>query len=273
MKKILAVLVLVLIGAASYAQWNYNGSDIYYSAGNVGIKISNPTYDFVVGSTGDDARMQVRTLWAPATPTGAATTTTGQFELWGDAAGTYLYRNVVRLNSLAQYEMLQTIKTPAGNLAFLFVNMNTKTFRMREGIQDAEFLNTGYTAFLGGGKVGIGTTDFKSANVKLQVAGEAYVEGRFRCHEVEVALAPTFVWPDYVFSSDYKLPSLYDVENFINANSHLPGVPSQAEVTEGVKLGEMNVTLLKKVEELTLYMIQLQKENDALKARVSNLEK
>ncbi|HPS63504.1 MAG TPA: hypothetical protein PLK82_10615, partial [Bacteroidales bacterium] len=80
--------------------------------------------------------------------------------------------------------------------------------------------------------------------------------------------------PDYVFNKDYKLRSLYDVENFINTNKHLPGVPSEKEVVgKGLNLGDMNSVLLQKVEELTLYMINLQKENDALKVRVSNLEK
>jgi hypothetical protein len=80
--------------------------------------------------------------------------------------------------------------------------------------------------------------------------------------------------PDFVFNSDYKLKSLYEVENFINLNKHLPDVPSEKEVTaNGLNLGDMNATLLQKVEELTLYMIDLKKENDALKSRVSNLEK
>jgi hypothetical protein len=103
------------------------------------------------------------------------------------------------------------------------------------------------------------------AGVKLAVGGKVV------CKEVEVTLTGM---PDYVFRSDYKLRSLYEVENFIKANSHLPEVPSEAEVlANGLNLGDMNAVLLKKVEELTLYMIELKKENDALKSRVENLEK
>lgn len=275
MKKILAILVLVLFSSMLYAQWSPGPGNIWNTnTGNVGIKITNPTYDFVVGSSTDRADFMVKTDFVPTTPTGSNTATTAQMELWGDPAGNSLYRNVVRMNSGGTYEMLQTIRTGGSNLAFLFVDFGSKMFRMREGITNAEFLNTGYTAFLGGGKVGIGTTAFKSANVKLQVMGEAYVEGRVRCTEVEVALAASFTWPDYVFNSGYKLRSLYDVESFINTNKHLPDVPSQDEIANGgINLGEMNATLLQKVEELTLYMIDLKKENDALKARVSNLEK
>jgi hypothetical protein len=277
MKKILAVLALVLFSSVLFAQWSPGPGNIWNTnTGNVGIKATAPTYDLQIGSTTDRADVMIRTDYVPTTPTGTATATTGQFEIWGDPAGVNLYRNVVRMNSTGGYEMLQTIKTSAGNLAFLFVDFPSKTFKIREGIVNAEFQNTGYTAFTAtGAKVGIGTTAFKSTNVKLQVMGETYVEGRVRCTEVEVASAGTFVWPDYVFSNDYKLLSLYDVENFINTNKHLPGVPSQSDVANSgtVKLGEMNATLLQKVEELTLYMIKLQKENDALKVRVSNLEK
>jgi hypothetical protein len=73
-------------------------------------------------------------------------------------------------------------------------------------------------------------------------------------------------WPDYVFSRNYKLPSLSEVEQFITENQHLPNVPSAAEVKEnGIELGEMNAILLQKVEELTLYIIALQKQVDELK--------
>jgi hypothetical protein len=74
-------------------------------------------------------------------------------------------------------------------------------------------------------------------------------------------------WPDYVFAPDYVLPDLSEVEACIKASGHLPEVPSAAEVeAEGVKVGEMNALLLKKVEELTLYIIELQKQIDELKA-------
>lgn len=279
MKKIFAILAFVLIGAMSYAQtWTNVGGNILtdpaFGVSNfVGIKTTAPNADLTVSSTTDKADLFVRTTYSPPTPGANLFATTSQIELWGDVAGNNLYRNVVRLNSSAQYEMLQTIKTPAGNLAFLYVGFATRKFEMRAGILDAEFLNAGNTLLNQTGAVGVGVTAFKPG-VKFQVNGGAYVEGRVRCHEVEVALAPTFVWPDYVFNSSYKLRPLSEVESFINTNKHLPGVPSQEEVANtGVKLGEMNATLLQKVEELTLYMINLQKENDALKARVSNLEK
>ncbi|NIG53519.1 hypothetical protein [Chitinophaga sp. Cy-1792] len=80
-------------------------------------------------------------------------------------------------------------------------------------------------------------------------------------------------WADYVFHDDYKLPSLYEVDQYIRQEKHLPGIPTEAVVkAEGVDVGEMNKKLLQKIEELTLYMIEMKKENDALKARVEKLE-
>ncbi len=79
---------------------------------------------------------------------------------------------------------------------------------------------------------------------------------------------------DFVFEDDYNLKSLNEVENFISTNKHLPDIPSAAEVeANGVSLGEMQSKLLQKVEELTLYMIELKKENNQLKERIAGLEK
>jgi hypothetical protein len=68
-------------------------------------------------------------------------------------------------------------------------------------------------------------------------------------------------WPDYVFKKEYQLPSLTDVKTYIDQNQHLPDMPSEAEIAkDGLNLGEMNRLLVKKVEELTLYLIEKDKE-------------
>ncbi|WP_341904744.1 hypothetical protein [Fluviicola taffensis] len=73
-------------------------------------------------------------------------------------------------------------------------------------------------------------------------------------------------WPDYVFKSDYKLTPIKEVESYIKEHSHLPDVPSQAEISKnGINVAEMDAILLRKVEELTLYIIKLEKEVEALK--------
>lgn len=72
-------------------------------------------------------------------------------------------------------------------------------------------------------------------------------------------------WCDYVFDASYKLPSLLSVESFIKQNKHLPDIPSAKEVeVNGISIGDNQALLLKKIEELTLYMIELKKENNML---------
>jgi len=82
--------------------------------------------------------------------------------------------------------------------------------------------------------------------------------------EIKVNLTPC--WPDYVFKKNYNLMPLQELEQFVNKNHHLPEIPSAATVEEnGIELGEMNAKFLKKIEELTLYIIDLQKQIDELK--------
>lgn len=107
------------------------------------------------------------------------------------------------------------------------------------------------------GNVGIGTTT--PGTYKLAVEGTAAVR--------RLKVTQQSTWSDFVFQSDYQLPPLNEVENYINTNKHLSGIPSAVDVQkEGFDVGEMNKLLLQKVEELTLYMIEMKKEIDQLKA-------
>ncbi|MCZ2224132.1 MAG: hypothetical protein LC122_10950, partial [Chitinophagales bacterium] len=81
-------------------------------------------------------------------------------------------------------------------------------------------------------------------------------------------------WADYVFEDDYQLKPLSEVEQFIKTHKHLPNIPSSKEVkNNGVNLVEMNNKLLEKTEELTLYIIEQNKENDKLKKQVEEQQK
>lgn len=78
-------------------------------------------------------------------------------------------------------------------------------------------------------------------------------------------------WPDYVFEPSYKLRNLSELEAFIRQNKHLPGLPSQAEIShQGIPLVSTQKAIVEKVEELTLYVIALQKQVDSLKALLRN---
>ena len=94
-----------------------------------------------------------------------------------------------------------------------------------------------------------------------------YVTKGILTEEVTVKLQTN--WPDYVFAKDYNLIPLKEVEIFISKNQHLPGLPSAENVKrDGVNLGEMNSLLLKKIEELTLYVIELEKKYENLESRL-----
>lgn len=113
------------------------------------------------------------------------------------------------------------------------------------------------------GNVGIGTTN--SGSFKLAV------EGKIGAREIQVL--STIPFPDFVFEKNYNLMNIDSLKNFINVNKHLPNMPSAAEIKEngGIELGSLSEKLLQKVEELTLYIIDLKKENEEMKIELRQL--
>ncbi len=103
-----------------------------------------------------------------------------------------------------------------------------------------------------------------SFGYKLAVGGAMIAE------EVVIKLVDT--WPDYVFHENYNLMSLNQIEQYIQDFGHLPDIPTAKEVEKyGVSIGEINTKLLKKIEELTLHMIELNKQNEEMKRIVNQL--
>jgi len=125
-------------------------------------------------------------------------------------------------------------------------------------------LTLGTTAFKqaiyisnGNGNVGIGTT---SPDNKLEV------NGTIRSKEIKVEATG---WPDYVFSENYELTPLSEIKSYVKENHHLPEVPSADQVAaDGINLGEMNAMLLKKIEELTLHLIEMKEDIEKLKSQI-----
>jgi len=117
----------------------------------------------------------------------------------------------------------------------------------------------------GAGNIGIGTT---APDSKLTVKGKVHAE------EVKVDLSVP--GPDYVFKEGYGLLTLEEVQSYIKAHGHLPNVPSAKEMEEkGIDLGSMNMKLLEKIEELTLYILQLEekyKKLEDFEARLKKME-
>ncbi|MGK9126708.1 tail fiber protein [Olivibacter sp. SA151] len=112
----------------------------------------------------------------------------------------------------------------------------------------------------GNGNVGIGTSTPKA---KLAVEGNIVAR--------EIKVVANIEAPDYVFEPDYKMLPLTEVEKYVKENRHLPEIPSAKQIKrDGLDLAEMNLLLLKKVEELTLHQIDLLKELQQLKSELSN---
>lgn len=122
-----------------------------------------------------------------------------------------------------------------------------------------------------GGYVGIGFKNLASANILTSSGYMLAVNGGALCTKLRIRSFTN--WPDYVFDKDYKLPTLYELEKYIAINNHLPNVPSATTINnEGFETGDMTAKLLEKIEELTLYVIELKKENEAIKNQHQALE-
>lgn len=179
------------------------------------------------------------TLKAQTTYTGIFRTATGNttyHQFVRDGGGAVVYINQV--NTTANYPILRLSRgTPTANVNVVFTVEND-------------------------GRVGIGTT-----NPQAKLA----VDGNILAKEVKVKTDITV--PDYVFAPDYELPQLAEVEAYVKAHRHLPEIPSAADIQrDGLDLAEMNLLLLKKVEELTLYLLEKDKSEKQMVLEIKGLK-
>ncbi|BFP39319.1 hypothetical protein FGF1_01640 [Flavobacteriaceae bacterium GF1] len=147
--------------------------------------------------------------------------------------------------------------------ARLFLNGNSNRFIIKTRLQntDSDVLVIPYAGEFAG-NVGIGT---------LNPRAKLSVEGQIRATEVKV-LADISV-PDYVFEPNYELRTLKETKEYITKNKHLPEIPPAREIKKnGIDLGDMNMRLLKKIEELTLYQIELLERLEEAEQKIQKLE-
>jgi hypothetical protein len=132
--------------------------------------------------------------------------------------------------------------------------------------------NTGVGTYTPNAKLHLnGNMLIGSNSARIATGYQLSVDGKIMAEEVTVQNSTT--WPDYVFDAEYILMPLAEVEQSIKKNKHLPNIPSALEIKQkGIELGEMNRKLMEKVEELTLYVIELNKKNEILSRKVQTLE-
>ena len=148
---------------------------------------------------------------------------------------------------------------------FLVLNSGKTQIGSQTGMTNAALLNLNLNSALTGASAdnAIDVFDQVSNKVNFRVKASGWVFAR----EVNVQLS---AFPDYVFSSNYKFTPLQDLENYVNINKHLPGVPTANEIEKnGANLGDLSKIQMEKIEELALYIIELKKELDALKKQVN----
>jgi hypothetical protein len=115
-------------------------------------------------------------------------------------------------------------------------------------------------------KIGINTKNLITSLGGLNLSAYSmFVKGGTISEEIRVRTG----WADYVFEDDYTLLSIHEVADFIEKNGHLPNIPSAETVeTQGLELGDITTKQQEKIEELTLYVIQLQKQLNVLKEKI-----
>ena len=105
-------------------------------------------------------------------------------------------------------------------------------------------------------------------NVNTPSGYKLYVSGGILTEKLRISYSYTSNWADYVFDKNYSLPPLKTIDEYVKKNKHLPGVPSEREVVNnGIEQSEFNIILLKKIEELTLYSIDLEKKIKKIESR------
>jgi hypothetical protein len=235
MKRTLLFCSFLILSHLIFAQyWTASGNNIYNSLpGYVGIG-TGPSYPLDVAGT-------IHTTGCLLTTTTAANST----GVWiqGSASG--------NANMLLQ-------ANAGGGVAFALTA--APQLFMIGGSTSKGAINIDYNS-----NVAIGTTNTTSGYL-FAVAGSAVFD------QVTVQVfsgnnPSASPWADYVFDKNYQLPSLYSLADYIKMNKHLPGIPTNEDVKKnGVDLGATQAKLLEKIEQLTLYTIQLQQQVDSLKA-------
>ena len=279
---IIAIQIVFLFDFTVSAQWLENGSSIVYTDDQVGIGISTP-YEYTNLDIRENLTYGYKICgYGLNTATGGTFTGESYFKFgettsWGSygyGIGVNAYTNNVTLlkNTLSN----KTALALGGSLGVNIIDPipeDKKSVGCYYIAGVRAYLNGSITRYPTNGVVTavLGYDYIKGTNTWAgYFDGNLGVNGKIKATEVKIQTLP---WSDFVFKKDFKLRSISSLEEYIQENGHLPEMPNEKEIQDnGLNLGEMDAKLLQKIEELTLYVIELKNENDKLKARMELLE-
>ncbi|WP_422008213.1 hypothetical protein [Roseivirga pacifica] len=298
---LMAIITFVLPSISFGQQWGGYGNKIHYNSGNVGIGETNPRVKLeVVGSveshdafiskfgnlsSNDLLTSNVYRGFTASAHTDGSGASISRYFSYRSVVGGYadygsqgygfysqggyprMFLEVISGNHgtygylpsdspIRNGYLYQQIKGPTGNAVSQPIKATSSNSTFLWGVKSNG-------DFIVDNNLGIGIT---SPSEKLEV------NGTIRSKKVKVTATPGSV-PDYVFSKNYELKTLNEVEDFIKANSHLPNIPNAKEIeANGQDVGELQLKLLEKIEELTLYTIEQEREHEKKEARIQRLE-
>lgn len=262
-------LVFYNRSSSGYAPVYFDASAYTFNRGNVGIGTNNPVLKFVVSKNGAQG-LEVN----PVSPTVAGAV---DIAFYNRSNSTYIpaffdaSAYIFNRGNLGVGTTNPTLKFVVSNSGAQGFEINPNTPYITGGV-DVVFYNRSAGAYAPA-FFDASVYSFNRGNVGIGLTNPSYplhVNGTIRASTL---ITNGGTWPDYVFSGSHQLAPLSETEDFITSNGHLPGVPSAAEISEsGVDVGSMQRVLLEKIEEITLRLIDISKQNDCLKKRIMDLE-